>query len=140
MPGTADIFKIVNAAVLPFWILLIFFPKKTWRNPAVYIFCVVMSILYVVYVVTGLGDFNPEAFNSLAGVKALFTQDEAVLGGWIHYLTFDLLMGNWIVNQGIKYKINHLLIVPCLFFCFMFGPFGYLLFSLLKLYQVKNLT
>jgi hypothetical protein len=105
----------------------------------IYGFAMFMAVVYVFYVVTGLSDFNFEDFSKLDGVKAMFTSDEAVLTGWVHYLVFDLLVGNWVVNNAQKHKINHYLVIPCLFFCFMFGPIGYLLYSSVKLVKIKNL-
>ena len=132
-------FKIVNALVLPFWAILIFLPQKKWRNTAIYAFCMFMSVIYVVYVLMGISQLDMDSFGSIEGIKNLFSQDEAVVGGWIHYLTFDLLVGNWIVNQSIKHNMKYLLVIPCLLLCFMFGPAGYLLFSLVKLGKVKSL-
>ncbi|MDX1629373.1 MAG: ABA4-like family protein [Fulvivirga sp.] len=133
------VFQIVNTIVLPAWLILIFFPGKSWRDPVIYSLALAMSLVYAFYVITGLGNFDPASFSTLEGVKALFTANEAVLAGWVHYLIFDLLIGNWIVNQANKYGINHLLIVPCLLFCFMFGPIGYLLYVFIKITKTKTL-
>lgn len=133
------VFQIVNTVVLPAWIILIFLPKKSWRNPVIYGFAMVMAVVYAFYVLTSLGDLDMEAFSKLEGIKAMFSSDEAVLTGWVHYLVFDLLVGNWIVNNAQKHKINHYVVIPCLFFCFMFGPVGYLLYSGVKLAKVKHL-
>jgi hypothetical protein len=133
------VFQIVNTAVIPAWIILIFFSKKSWRNPAIYGFAMLMAVLYVVYVVSGLGNMDMEAFSKLEGVKAMFSSDKAVLTGWVHYLVFDLLVGNWIVNNAQKHNINHYLIIPCLIFCFMFGPVGFLFYTVIKLVKTKNI-
>jgi len=133
------IFQIVNTIVLPAWIILIFFYKKSWRNPVIYGFAILMALVYTFYVIISLGDIDMEAFSKLEGVKAMFSSDKAVLTGWVHYLVFDLLVGNWIVNNAQKHKINHYLVIPCLFFCFMFGPLGYLLYSGVKLVKVRSL-
>jgi hypothetical protein len=137
---TSLVFQIVNTIVLPAWIILIFFPKKSWRNPVIYSFAVLMAILYTFYVITGLGDMDMESFSKLEGIKEMFSTDVAVLTGWIHYLVFDLLVGNWVLNNSQKHKINHYWVIPCLILCFMFGPIGYLIYSLVKLIQTKGLT
>lgn len=136
---TSVTFQIVNTIVLPAWLILIFFPKKTWRNPVIYAFAMLMAVVYLYYVATSLGDLDMESFSTLEGIKAMFTTDVAVLTGWVHYLVFDLLVGNWILNNSQKHKINHYLIIPCLLLCFMFGPVGYLLYSVIKLVQVRTL-
>ena len=133
------VFQIVNTLVLPAWLILIFFPKKTWRNSVIYIFASFMALVYAYYVATGLGQFDMETFSTLEGIKAAFASDQAVLTGWIHYLVFDLLVGNWIVNNAQRNQLKHYFIIPCLFFCFLFGPVGFLLYSLLKLSLTKSL-
>ncbi|WP_019038275.1 ABA4-like family protein [Psychroflexus tropicus] len=134
------VFQIVNTIVLPAWLILIFFPGKSWRNPVIYTFAAVMAIVYAVYVVQGLGEFDMESFSQLEGIKAMFTSDEAVVTGWVHYLVFDLLVGNWILNLSRKHQINHFLIIPCLLLCFMFGPVGYLVYFLIKTIKTKKLS
>lgn len=139
MMNAAIVFQIVNTIVLPAWIVLIFFPKKSWRNPLIYGFAIAMSMVYAFYVISGLGALDMQAFSTLDGVKSLFNTDVAVLTGWVHYLVFDLLVGNWVLNNSQKHNINHYLIIPCLLLCFIFGPVGYLLFSIIKIIKVKNL-
>lgn len=127
------VFQLVNTLVLPAWLILIFFPKKSWKNTAIHGFAIALAIVYVIYVVKGLGSMDLESFSELKGIKAMFQTDEAVVTGWVHYLVFDLLVGNWILTQSQKHSIPHLLIVPCLLLCFMFGPAGYLLYSTVKM-------
>ena len=67
-------------------------------------------------------------FGSLDSVMELFTDEKAVLGGWIHYLAFDLLVGMWIVDKNQTLKISPFLIAPCLVFTFMLGPVGFTFF------------
>lgn len=137
---TSVVFQIVNTIVLPAWIILVFFPKKPWRNPVIYGFAMAMALVYAFYVVSSLGDLDLEAFSKLEGIKAMFASDKAVLTGWVHYLVFDLLVGNWVLNNSHKHHINHYLIIPCLLLCFMFGPMGYLLYSLVKIVKVKHIN
>ena len=51
-----------------------------------------------------------------------------LLAGWTHYLVFDMLVGSWEVRDAREHGIPHLLVVPCLFVTFMFGPAGWLLY------------
>ena len=67
-------------------------------------------------------------FGTLAEVKALFRVDALLLAGWIHYLAFDLFVGAWIVRDSQTHDLRHLLVIPCLFFTLMAGPFGLLLY------------
>lgn len=129
--SAADIFNFANTFVLPFWLLLIVYPKWQLRNVVIYSAAALLACIYAFYIFTGPSmDFD--SFGSLEGVMGLFTVPEAVLVGWIHYLAFDLLMGNWIVNHSRELGIKHLFVIPCLVFCFMLGPVGYLIFTIVK--------
>ncbi|WP_428266330.1 ABA4-like family protein [Haliangium sp.] len=131
---TDTLFSLCNAAVLPAWLLLMILPR--WRGTRLIVHAIwiplVFTGLYVLMLATG---DTPEGagFGSLDAVMRLFTVPEAVLAGWIHYLAFDLFVGAWEVRDAGRRGIHHLLVVPCLFFTFMFGPVGLALYSLLRL-------
>jgi len=80
----------------------------------------------------GGGSFD---FSSLASVMELFTKEVAVLAGWVHYLAFDLLIGMWMLEKNKSIGVHQLLMAPCLFFTFMFGPAGFLLFTVISSLQ-----
>jgi len=80
----------------------------------------------------GFGEGGGGNFSSLAGVRTLFESDYALLGGWIHYLVFDLFIGAWEVRDAQRLRINHFLVIPCLFFTLMAGPVGLLMYFILR--------
>ncbi|MCH2032830.1 MAG: DUF4281 domain-containing protein [Tenacibaculum sp.] len=131
---TSEIFSITNFIAMPMWILLLFVPKwKVTRFLIDYkIIPILLSLVYAFYVIQYLATEGMMDFGSLNSVMELFTKENAVLAGWVHYLAFDLLVGMWIVNQNKKYNIHQLLIAPCLLGTFMFGPIGFLLFMIMK--------
>jgi hypothetical protein len=51
-----------------------------------------------------------------------------LLAGWLHYLAFDLLIGNREVQDARERGVPHFLVVPCLALTFLFGPAGWLLY------------
>ncbi len=126
------IFQFVNTLVLPFWLLLLVYPQWKHRNTVIYSMVALLASIYAFYIFMG-PSMDLESFNSLEGVMALFQQPEAVLVGWIHYLAFDLLVGNWIVNQTKEIGIKLIWAVPSILLSFMFGPVGYLLFTILRI-------
>ena len=79
-------------------------------------------------------------FGSLQGVMLLFQSPTAVLGGWIHYLVFDLFIGAWIVRDARRQGINHWLTTPFLFATLMAGPAGLMLYLLLRLAMKRTIT
>ena len=94
--------------------------------------------MYAIYIVQAVGVSGMMDFGSLKSVMTLFTEENAVLAGWIHYLAFDLLIGMWILDQNKELKINQLVIAPCLFLTFTLGPVGFLLFMIIKTIKQKQ--
>lgn len=127
------LYSICNTLALPAWLLLAVAPRWRFTNLLVHsgawplAYAVVYATLILLYFGQGEGDFG-----SLAGVMKLFQQPGAVTAGWVHYLAFDLFIGSWEVQNAQKHNIPHWLVVPCLFFTFMFGPIGLLLYFLLR--------
>jgi len=122
----AALFIYANTFALACRIVLMLQPKRT----APLLRLVVPSLLAVLYIwALATTPPNPDGgFGSLAAVKSLFSEDRAVLAGWVHYLAFDLFVGCWIVTDAAERGIAHLATVPCLVLTFMFGPAGLLLY------------
>ena len=126
----AQLFRIASTIALLSWIALAVQPKRV--APVLrFVVPAALALLYIWALVTA--PKNPAGgFGSLAQVKSLFTQDRVILAGWVHYLAFDLFIGCWEVMDARERGINHLLVVPCLFLTFMFGPVGLLLYFVLR--------
>jgi hypothetical protein len=108
----------------------------TWRATGAVI-PGLLAVAYVVLLVTNT-DSNPEGgFGSLEAVRALFSDDNALAAGWIHYLAFDLFVGTWIVRAGLASGVHPLLLLPSLPLTFMLGPAG-LLLALIVLVSVGD--
>ena len=134
----AQIFSVANTAVLPGWLLLICAPR--WRYTQTIAGCVLplaLSVTYVAVLALHWGK-SSGGFNSLAAVSQLFANPWLLLGGWIHYLAFDLFIGAWELRDGQTRGLSHWLLIPCLLLTFLFGPAGLLLFHLLRRPLSKN--
>lgn len=129
-----EVFSVANTTALPMWLLMIILPK--WKVTRFLIdFKVIplaLSLVYAFYIIQALQIGGWMDFGSLTAVMALFTEENALLAGWVHYLAFDLLIGMWILDENKKLEIHQLLLVPCLLGAFMFGPLGFLLFMIIK--------
>lgn len=137
----AEIFSICNKVILLGWVLLIFLPN--WKYTQAIILnglIVTFAALYSFIILKDIGNFNPDSFSTLAKVKALFQNDDAVAAGWIHYLAFDLFVGAYIVRKSKEIQLSRVLYTICLPFTFMFGPMGYLLFVVFKTIKTKSLN
>lgn len=127
------VFSIANTFVLIGWLLLIFAPKwERTQQIVLYGVVLILSLTYAMLIAPTLANFSPDAFSTLANVKSLFQQDQALAAGWVHYLAFDLFVGAYIVREGLSLSIPRWQYTLCLPFTFMFGPIGLLLFFLFK--------
>ena len=134
----ADVFSIANFSVLPMWLLMIFAPKWSGTQFLIHykLIPLLLSLVYAVYIFQAMQTGGGMDFGSLKSVMALFTEENAVLAGWVHYLVFDLLVGMWMVEQNKTLKIHLVIMAPCLLATFMLGPVGFLLFMIIK--SLKN--
>ena len=128
-----QVFSIANSVALVSWIMLAILPRRPWVTKAVTTKLVpgLFAILYTAIAVS-LFWRSPGGFSTLSNVGVLFSNPWLLLAGWVHYLAFDLLTGTWEVEDARERGIPHLLVIPCLFLTFMFGPAGWLLYRVLR--------
>lgn len=135
------LFLILNNLVALVWILMIFAPKWKITQTIISTFSVVLilSVTYSVLIISSFGTLNFMDFTSLQGIMNLLQQSDAWGSSalWYHFLAFDLFVGTWILKDAQKLSIPHLLIIPCLFFTFMLGPLGFVLYQLVKFFYIK---
>ena len=128
-----SVFSLLNTIALAGWILLAVLPGRRWVTDIVTSVAIpaLLAIVYVALLVTTFGQAEG-GFSSLAGVSSLFREPWVLLAGWVHYLAFDMLIGNWEVRDSRARAIPHLLVVPCLVLTFLFGPAGWLLYTVIR--------
>lgn len=129
------IFQLSNLVVLPFWLLMILAPhwRFTKRLLADVWIVLIPAVIYAALLLPQLGGVFGELANpSLAGIAAMLGQPEAALVGWVHFLAFDLFVGRWAYLDSRQRKLTTWLASPALFFIFMAGPLGFLLYLLAR--------
>ena len=133
------IFSIANTFALAGWLLLIFVPRWRWTRKIVIAGTIplLLSVAYMVLVILFFGQADG-GFDSLANVMKLFTNEWAVLAGWIHYLAFDLFVGSWEVKDSQEKGISHWLVIPCLVLTFLLGPIGFLLYNIIRFFMAEG--
>lgn len=134
------IFSICSIAILPGWLLLVFLPRWKWTLGLISagIIPFMLALVYGSLFVSQIGS-SPEGggFGSLAELTILFSNPYLLLGGWIHYLAFDLFIGAWEVQDSQKQGISHWYVIPCLPLTLMYGPVGLALYLLIR-FAVKR--
>jgi len=134
-----QLFLIVNLTAVFGWLLIAILPR--WKYTRMIVLSGVLPLLlavpYTILIVLYFGQAEG-GFGSLADVMKLFTNEWAVLAGWIHYLAFDLFVGSWEVRDAQQRNVSHLWVIPCLVLTFMLGPIGLLAYSILRLFPQKE--
>lgn len=129
------VFHAANALAALGWLALAASPGQmrwapTARFVAGRVLPVAFAVVYVVLVATcWTGDGG---FGSLGDVQRLFAVPGLLTAGWLHYLAFDLFVGAFIAERGADLRMPHLLVLPLLALCFLFGPAGLLAYALLR--------
>ena len=129
-------YTILNASVIPFWILLAFFACKPITQKLLFTYRVhlALAVFYTLFIVWGtVENFSGEGgMGSLADLRIAFLNDKVLLAAWAHYLVFDLFVGTWIARKCLEENISNALKWPSLALTLFFGPIGFLLFTMLK--------
>jgi Domain of unknown function (DUF4281) len=128
-----QVFSIANTLSLLCWVLLAVLPNRSWVTetvtgkaaPALFAAAYVAIVIAVFPTADG-------SFSTLAGVTALFGNPWLLLAGWLHYLAFDLLVGTWEARDSVGRGVPRWVLVPCLFLTLMFGPTGWLLYTVVR--------
>lgn len=133
MPTLNAAFAIGSQLAMLGWLSLILLPR--WRGVSALLAGLLipaaLSLFYVALIAVHWHDAEG-GFATLDDVAALFASKPLLLAGWLHYLAFDLFLGNWILRRAQDEAIPHWLTVPVLIATFLFGPLGYLAFLLVR--------
>jgi len=127
-----NVFSLANMLAALTWVVLVIFQRRRWATDVVVIAAVALFAAAYVLIIAPRWLGSHGSFSSLNGVAMLFSDPWLLLGGWIHYLAFDLLVGRWEAQDAVARGISPWLVAPCLLLTFMFGPAGWLLYQGLR--------
>ena len=137
----------VNFGVLPFWLILIFFPNSNLcRYFVTSIFPIfILSGTYVFILYKSflnsydyIGNFN--LYLGLDGISNLFSNDTFLIMFWIHFLSINLFTGGWIVKDAQKFSINKMITIFPLIITYLIGPLGLFVYWLIRIFYSKNIS
>lgn len=133
------LFSFAGMLAMAGWLALLLSPwMPQWSDHiAGYLVPIVLSIGYTTLLIFFPAQ-NGGGFGSLAEVQQLFTSSSALLAGWVHFLAFDLVVGAWICRKARQQGIRFWMVVPCLPATFLFGPAGFLLFSMIRALKMRS--
>ena len=141
-----NIYLIANIGVIPCWLLLIFLPRAIITK--ILVKSVVIPLLlstayifiaYQIYITENIF----EIFNLYLGLNelyALFSNEAFLLIFWLHFLSINLFIGNWIANDGKIYMISKFFIVISLILTYFTGPVGLVLYWFFRVLYSKKIN
>jgi len=139
LEAAETIFAIANAWILPGWLLLLFAPSWKYTGKIVFYFFIgLLAIAYTWLLLSDISSFDPEAGSTLANISKAFGDPRVALIGWIHYLAFDMLAGLVIALDARRVGLNRILMAVPLFFTLMAGPFGLLVYMLIRFAYTRS--
>ncbi len=130
------LFNLGNLLVIPFWLIMIVLPRWGWvvwviRSPWI---AAPPALIYAALVLPQVGSLLLALSQpSLGSVAALLGSPGGATVGWMHFLAFDLFVGRWVYLDAIERKIHPLVMAPILFFVFMLGPIGLLVYLITRM-------
>lgn len=141
------IFTIANVWAMIGWLALAFAPRKPQVLAlilylSVFLLCLAYAILLGMLLGgwTDAGSASGGRFTTLAGVMALFSDQAAMLLGWVHYLAFDLFVGMWIARDADQKGFGRAVQWPILFLTLMAGPVGLLIWLIVRDRRARQLS
>ena len=137
----------VNFGVLPFWLILIFFPQShlsrylvTSIFPIFVLSGVYIFILYKSFLSSYDFDENFNLYLGIDNISELFSDKYFLTMFWIHFISINLFTGGWIVKDSQKLAINKILLIIPLIVTYLIGPLGLFIYWLIRIFHAKSLN
>ena len=141
------IFMWLNLGVLPFWLVLIIFPKsqicRVFITSIFPIFILSLAYGYLLSLFFNEGyDFtkNFELYLGLDSLISLFTEKTFIILFWIHFLAINLFCGGWIVKDSQMFGVNKFLISIPLIITYFIGPIGLTVYWVIRIFYAKRIN
>ena len=137
----------VNFGVLPFWLILIFFPNSNLSRyfvtsilPILILSGSYIFVLYKSYLNSYdfINNFN--LYFGIENVLELFSNKTFLILFWIHFISINLFVGGWIVKDSQKFMINKFILSVPLIITYLIGPLGLLIYWLIRIFYAKNIS
>ena len=110
--NSETIYLVANWGVIPFWLLLIFFPNNSTTNffAQSIIVPLLLAIAYAylaynLYLEENIFD-GFELYKGLDGLYSMFSNEILLLIFWLHFLAISLFAGAWMVRDARRYFIH----------------------------------
>ena len=137
----------LNLGVLPFWLVLIFFPNSgvsKYMVRSIFPFMIFSFIYSYLLYYLFLTDFNfINNFNLYLGLdqlSELFSKTDFLIIFWCHFLAINLFCGAWIVSDSLKFSMSKFVVFFPLLITYFIGPIGIFMYWLTRIFYAKKLS
>ena len=137
----------VNLGVLPFWLILIFFPQShicrylvTSIFPIFVLGGAYVFMLYKSYIGSYDFDGNFDLYLGIDNISNLFSNKTFLIMFWIHFISINLFVGGWITRDSQKLAINKIVIIFPLLITYLIGPLGIFIYWLIRIFHAKSIS
>ena len=137
----------LNFGILPFWLILIFFPQSNiCKYLVTSIFPYLILSIICVYLIfenykngyNFLDNFS--LYLGLDKLSDLMNEEAFLITFWIHFLAINLFCGSWIVKDSSKLIIPKYLVILPLILTYFIGPLGLLIYWIFRIFFAKKLS
>ena len=141
-----SIYLIANWGVIPFWLLLIFFPHYQITNfftqSIIAPLLLAIGYIYLSYIIFTEGNIldSFELYSGLDGLYSMFANEALLLIFWLHFLAISLFTGSWIVRDSRKYYMPKIITIPALVITYFTGPAGLVIYWFLRIFFAKKIS
>ena len=137
----------VSLGVLPFWLILIFFPNS--KIGLIFISSIFLPIIfsliyvYLIYQLIVNGENFLSIFDMYLGIEnlySLFSNDTFLSIFWVHFVGINLFLGSWVSKDALRYAVPKLLSGISLILIYITGPLGFLLYWFFRIFYAKKIS
>ena len=137
----------VNLGVLPFWLILIFFPNSsickyfvTSVFPIILLSAAYIFMIYKSYLNSYNFEGNFNLYFGIENISELFANKTFLMMFWIHFISVNLFTGSWMVKDSQKFMMNKIFLIIPLIITYLIGPLGLLIYWLIRIFHAKSLN
>ena len=137
----------VNLGVLPFWLILIFFPQShicrifvTSIFPIFILTGVYIFVFYKSYLSSYDFDVNFTLYLGINNLLELFSNEIFLIMFWIHFISINLFTAGWIVKDSQRFFINKFILIIPLIVTYLIGPIGIFIYWLIRIFYAKSIN
>jgi len=137
----------LNIGVIPFWLILMFFPNSKICGifvasifPIFILSAIYIYLIYYFFISSYdfLNNFN--LYLGIDSLRELFSETGFLIIFWTHFLAINLFCGSWIVSDSRKFSMSKFLVFFPLVITYFTGPLGIFIYWIIRIFFAKRIS